>query len=52
MNKKEYLLLFLGLTAIAVTGVFIYKSVKGLSSNITKEQKEELDIKIVRTDNK
>lgn len=50
MSKKEYLLLFLGITAIAVTGVFIYKSVKGLANNITKEQKEELDIKIVRTD--
>lgn len=52
MGKKDYLMLFVGLGLVAVTGVVIYKTLKKASSNITKEQKEELDIKVVRTDNK
>jgi len=51
MNKKDYALLFVGLGVLALTGFFIYKGFKK-EINITKEQKEELDIKVVRTDNK
>lgn len=50
MDKRDYVLLFVGLGLVAVTGVVIYKTFKKTTNNITKEQKEELDIQIVRTD--
>lgn len=53
IDKKDMALGVLGLVLVVGTGYFIYKTYKKYTSNeITKKQKEELNIQITRTDNK
>ena len=52
LNKKDMALGVLGLVLVFGTGYFIFKLYKKYTSDeITKEQKEELNIQITRTDN-
>jgi hypothetical protein len=53
IDKKDLALGVLALVLVVGTGYFIYKTYKKYTSNeITKKQKEELNIQITRTDNK
>jgi hypothetical protein len=53
IDKKDLALGVLGLVLVVGTGYFIFKVYKKYTSNeITKKQKEELNIQITRTDNK
>jgi hypothetical protein len=53
IDKKDMALGVLALVLVVGTGYFIYKTYKKYTSNeITKKQKEELNIQITRTDNK
>lgn len=52
IDKKDMALGVLALVLVFGTGYFIYKTYKKYTSNeITKKQKEELNIQITRTDN-
>jgi hypothetical protein len=53
IDKKDLALGVLGLVLVVGTGYFIFKVYKKYTSNeITKKQKEELNIQITRTDTK
>jgi hypothetical protein len=52
LDKKDIALGVLGLGLVFGMGFFIFKLYKKYTSNeITKKQKEELNIQITRTDN-